>query len=709
MLLTSTEMAEKWDISARRISLLCSEGRLVGAFKKGKTWLIPEDTPKPDDQRIKTMGKEKKQMLNIQNRRYLGNKYKLLDFIEETIEEHCPGVESLFDVFAGTGVVAYHFMDRMRVVTNDILYSNYLAHVAFMAKDKIDKKKIDNIIDMFNKLNPDELDDNYMSINFGDTYFSYSDCKKIGYAREYIETIFLKGELNQRERAILITVILYAMDRVANTCGHYDAYRKGVEFERFIEFIPLDLSKKSKKKNVFYNGDSNELIMEDGFPEVDCVYCDPPYNSRNYCDLYHVLENIAKWEKPEVVGVAKKMDRSALKSKYCGKEAAAAFEDLVNKLKCKYIILSYNNTGDSADGRSNARISDEEIIRILSNKGRVAVYSKKYKAFTTGKSENDTNEERLFVCVVDNGKKQSKVDVIKSPLNYTGGKTKLLPQILPLFPNRIKTFYDLFCGGANVGINVTAEKVVYNDANDDLVGLFKTLSKYTAEELVASIDSIITQYDLSKSDINGYEVYGCNSASGLGEFNRDRFLKLREDFNSLKEKNDDYYLKLYVLIVFAFNNQIRFNKKHQFNLPVGKRDFNKNIKGNFIEFVEALGRQNKEFLSLDFRNINVDDIGNDDFVYCDPPYLITTASYNEQDGWTDQDEKALLQLLDVLDAKGVKFALSNVTVHKGRRNELLIEWAKKYKTHNLTFNYNNSNYHGKNRDQETQEVLITNY
>ncbi len=201
MLLTSTEMAEKWDISARRISLLCSEGRLEGAFKKGKTWLIPEDTPKPDDQRIKTMGKEKKQMLNIQNRRYLGNKYKLLDFIEETIEEHCPGVESLFDVFAGTGVVAYHFMDRMRVVTNDILYSNYLAHVAFMAKDKIDKKKIDTIIDMFNKLNPDELDDNYMSINFGDTYFSYSDCKKIGYAREYIETIFLKGEAESKRES----------------------------------------------------------------------------------------------------------------------------------------------------------------------------------------------------------------------------------------------------------------------------------------------------------------------------------------------------------------------------------------------------------------------------------------------------------------------------------------------------------------------------
>lgn len=709
MLLTSSEIAGKWGISARRVALLCSEGRLEGAFKKGKTWLIPEETAKPYDQRIKTAGKKKSQMLNIQNRRYLGNKYKLLDFIEETIQEHCPGVESLFDVFAGTGVVAYHFMDRMKVVTNDILYSNYLAHVAFMSKDKVNKKKIDNIIDMFNNLNPENLDDNYMSINFANTYFSYADCKKIGFAREYIETIFNQGDLNERERAILITVLLYAMDRVANTCGHYDAYRKNVEFERFIEFIPLDLSKKSRNKNAFYNCDSNKLIERDDFPEVDCVYCDPPYNSRNYCDLYHVLENIAKWEKPKVAGVARKMDRSALKSKYCGKEAAAAFEELVNKLKCKYIILSYNNTGNNANDRSNARMSDDEIINILSKKGKVEVYSKKYKAFTTGKSVNDRNEERLFLCVVENNVDPSKAELIKSPLNYTGGKTKLLPQLLPIFPKRIKTFYDLFCGGANVGINVNAKKVVYNDVNEDLMGMLKTFSKYAANELAGFIEDIITKYGLSRSDINGYGIYDCNSTAGLGEFNREHFLKLRKDFNSLKEKNDDYYLKLYVLIVFAFNNQIRFNKKHQFNLPVGKRDFNKNIKGNFLKFADALRKQNKEFLSLDFRNINIDDIEREDFVYCDPPYLITTASYNEQDGWTEKDESDLLNMLDSLNNRGVKFALSNVTIHKGRKNILLIEWAKKYNIHNLSFNYNNSNYHGKNKEQETQEVLITNY
>lgn len=711
MLLTSTEMAEVWNISARRVSLLCSEGRVEGAFKKGKTWLIPEDAPKPTDSRGKIVQNENRQVLCIQNRRYLGNKYKLLSFLEETIKKHCPGVNSLFDIFAGTGVVAYHFMDRMQVVSNDILYSNYLVHVAFMSDMDVNMDKIREEIDSYNELEPDNLADNYMSETFGDTYFSYGDCKKIGYVRERIQSLYEKAEINEREHAILVTVLLYAMDRIANTCGHYDAYRKGVAYDRPLVFTEIDLSKKPVAKNVFYNKDANALIKKKDFPKIDCVYCDPPYNSRNYCDLYHVLENVAKWEKPVVEGVARKMDRSALKSQYCSKEAAAAFEDLVSHLQCKYIILSYNNTGDSANDRSNARMSDDEIMEILSKKGNVKVYSKKYKAFTTGKSENDSNEERLFVCTVyteDEKKKRSDV-IVKSPLNYTGGKTKLLPQLMPLFPSDINTFVDLFCGGANVGINVKADKVVYNDNNEKLVNLFQVFSKYTPEALVEKIDRIIKKYKLSDSERYGYQKYGCNSADGLGAYNKQHFLLLREDFNKRARKDDDYYLMLYVLIVYAFNNQIRFNKKDEFNLPVGKRDFNKNMRKNFVNFVENLRKQNGEFLCSDFRKVDITKLGNRDFVYCDPPYLITTASYNEQDGWNEQDEKDLLSLLDRLNEQGARFALSNVTTHKGRKNEILLQWAKKYHVHKLDFNYNNSNYHGKHKEEETQEVLITNY
>lgn len=339
-------------------------------------------------------------MLSIQNRRYLGNKYKLLDFIEETINAHCPDVNSIMDVFAGTGVVAYHFMGKMRVVTNDTLYSNYLAHIAFMSKESYDSEMINKKIKKYNGLNPEKIGDNYMSETFGDTFFCNEDCKKIGHIREDIDKLYKAKKINKREMAILVTSLLYSMDKVANTCGHYDAYRKGVEYDKRFEMIPLDLSIEPIEQNDFFNDDSNKLAVDGVFPYVDCVYCDPPYNSRNYCDLYHVLENVALWKKPSVEGVARKMDRSKLKSRYCSRTASDAFEELVRALNCKYIVLSYNNTGDKANDRSNARMKDDDIIRILSEKGTVKVYSKKYKAFTTGKSENSTNEERLFVCKV---------------------------------------------------------------------------------------------------------------------------------------------------------------------------------------------------------------------------------------------------------------------------------------------------------------------
>lgn len=340
-------------------------------------------------------------MIGIQNRRYLGNKYKLLNFIEDVINNNCPNISSLFDVFAGTGVVAYHFMEKLQVLTNDTLYSNYLAHLAFISNEKIDNKLLKNLIAEFNKINPDNVVDNYMSENFGNTYFSYNDCKIIGEIRERIQKMYELEKINKREYAILTTSLLYAMDRIAYTCGHYDAYRKGVEYQKHIFIDELDLSKKSIKNNLFFNEDSNNLVKKEVFPFVDCAYCDPPYNSRNYCDLYHVLENVARWNKPEVTGVAKKMDRTSLKSKYCSRSATEAFEELVNNLNCKYILLSYNNTGNKANDRSNAKMSDEDIMRILSNKGTVKVFSQKYKAFSTGKSDNTRNEERLFVCTVD--------------------------------------------------------------------------------------------------------------------------------------------------------------------------------------------------------------------------------------------------------------------------------------------------------------------
>lgn len=327
----------------------------------------------------------------INNRRYLGNKYKLLPFITSVVDRNCVDVKSFADIFAGTGAVASAFLDK-RVITNDILYSNFICNLAWFSSERFSKQKIIDYIVEYNSLDIDE--ENYMTENFADTYFSEPDCSRIGYIRQNIEDEFRAGELNERERAILITSLLYAMDKIANTCGHYDAYRKGVDFDRHLE-LAVPTPKLHKKKNQCFNMDANKLVK--GI-QADLVYIDPPYNSRQYCDTYHLIENVARWKMPAVSGVARKPDRSTLKSDYCTKQASAAFEDLIKNINARYIMLSYNNMANKGNERSNARITDDVILRVLGEKGDVQIFSESYKAFTTGKSSIDDNEERLFLC-----------------------------------------------------------------------------------------------------------------------------------------------------------------------------------------------------------------------------------------------------------------------------------------------------------------------
>lgn len=301
--------------------------------------------------------------------------------------------------------------------------------------------------------------------------------------------------------------------------------------------------------------------------------------------------------------------------------------------------------------------------------------------------------------------------LIQSPLNYTGGKYKLLPQILPYFPKKIGTFIDLFCGGGNVGINIDADYIIYNDINRELIYLFNTFYNLDKESIVDWIYQIIEQYELSQVSKYGYDYYGCNSSKGLSEYNKKYFLKLRDDFNTKVNEDYYYYVMLYVLIVYSFNNQIRFNNIGYFNLPVGKRDFNKKMEEKLILFLNRLKQQNCAFTNKDFRQFYEYKFNDDDFVYVDPPYLITCATYNEQGAWNNQDEVELLYFLDYLDRNKVFFALSNVLESKGRSNEILQEWLKKnkYITNYLDYSYTNSNYQLKDKDANSVEVLITNY
>ena len=280
------------------------------------------------------------------------------------------------------------------------------------------------------------------------------------------------------------------------------------------------------------------------------------------------------------------------------------------------------------------------------------------------------------------------MEYVKSPLNYTGGKYKLLPQLLELFPKQVNTFVDLFAGGGNVSVNVKAEKVVFNDLMWQVPEMLQEFKKIGVEESLRKIDGYISSYDLSKENKEGY-------------------LALRELYN--KGKSDP--LMLYTLICYSFNNQIRFNNKGAYNMPFGKdrSSFNPTLREKFITFVQRLQSMEIQFSSKDFRELDLDTLGENDFVYCDPPYLITVASYNENGGWGEQAERDLLAKLDTLDKEGVKFGLSNVFESKGKENIILKEWAKGYKVHYLDHTYNNCSYHKKDKQSKDIEVFITNY
>ena len=638
----------------------------------------------------------------INNRRYLGNKYSLSNFIRKIVDENCKNINIVVDIFSGTGAVSNTFKDKI-LITNDILYSNYISNYAWFGNEKYSIKRIIELIYYYNQVKTKE--NNYMRENFANTFFSADDSSKIGYIREEIEVKYKNKEINFKEYAILITSLLYAMDKIANTVGHYDAYRKNIDFEKKLVLNVLLPEEMVNSNNICYNLDANKLIKS---IKGDLLYLDPPYNSRQYCDAYHLLENVARWEKPEVYGVARKMNRTLLKSDYCMITATKAFEELIERSDTKYILLSYNNMSNKGNDRSNAKISDEDIMRILSTKGKVTIFESNYKSFSTGKSNIKDNKERLFLCEVFSEEKK-KMN-IPCPFNYTGGKFKLLEQLQPLFDKK-EVFLDLFSGGGNVGINSLSSKIIFNDLNDKLIDLIKFIKETNTDVLLKQIDNIIERYDLSNTSLYGYSYYNSDSSRGLAEYNKRRFLKLRDDFNDKVLAGKVDHLMLYVLIVYSFNNQIRFNRKGLFNLPVGKRDFNSKMRSKLMLFSEKLKSKDVQFMKKDFREILLDDFSQETFIYCDPPYLITNATYNENGMWKEKEEKDLLEFLDKANEKGFRFALSNVLKSKNKKNDILYNWieSKGYYCNSLNKSYSNSNYHRKNKNSISEEVLITNY
>jgi len=295
----------------------------------------------------------------------------------------------------------------------------------------------------------------------------------------------------------------------------------------------------------------------------------------------------------------------------------------------------------------------------------------------------------------------------RSPLFYVGDKYKLMNQLVNLFPQKINNFFEPFVGGGTVFLNVDARKYYLNDIDKNLINIHKFLINNASKpaKFFIAVEKIIHKYNLSKSykeNIIPAALRKEFRKTYFAKFNKEGYLKLRKCVNKTK-KNDP--LILYILLIYGFNRMLRFNGGGKFNLPVGNVDFNKNVVNALNNYFDFVHNKKITITSKDFKKFFSDKkYFKNDFVYLDPPYLITASEYNKI--WNDKIESDLLELTDDLNKKGIKFALSNVTHYNGSKNNILIKWMKKYKVHKIKSNY--ISYHN-NGKKKIKEVLITNY
>lgn len=615
--------------------------------------------------------------------RYLGSKIKLLSAIEQVIQENEIEGNSFADLFAGTGCVGDHFKDRYQIISNDFLYYSYVMNNAKLYNARVPlfngvKKKTG--MDVFSWLNslifePDDsffFYHNYTPVG-NRMFFTESNGIKIDGIRQKIEEIYDLGWIDEKEYYFLLASMMESITKVSNTSGTYEAFFKfwDSRAKKEFEVNPLEINKVPLfSDNVVYNRDINELVRE---IRGDIAYLDPPYTVTQYVSAYHMLETLTKYDSPNIKGVGGKRDRENKNSLYAQRtKAKLIFEDLFRQIQFKHILISYSNQG---------LVPIDELCELASQfavGGMVKINHYDYKEYQNHRSSNKRNGNNLNEVIIYFEKD---IKINKSPINYSGSKDTLVPEIIKSLPANIDVFVDVMGGAFNVGSNISAiEKVVYNEINPFVYGLVEWLINTPKNELVRSVEEKIEEFGLKKADSESYK-------------------KLRDAYNEHQNP-----LELFVLHMYAFQNMIRFNGKHKFNTPVGVAGYSEDMRQRLLDFVPKAPLV--ELTNLDYININWNDYPENTLFYFDPPYYITSATYNDgkrgMKGWGLNEELELLNILKMLDGKGYKFMLSNVVQHKDKEHTLLIDWVRENNFKIREAGVSGCRY-AKN------EVLITNY
>ncbi len=608
--------------------------------------------------------------------RYIGNKEKILDKINAVLEKKGLLKKNLvfFDLFSGTGTVGDYYKNIYRIIANDNMWFAYVLTSGKLniTKEGLHFKKLG--FDPIKHLNSIPGTKGFIYKNYSSTggrmYFTDSNAMKIDAIRKSIESWYKLKKIDESQYHYLLACLIESVSKVANIAGVYGAFLKKWDprAHRDLVIKPLEIEI-SSKKHVTYNRNAEDIIRE-----IDCdiLYLDPPYTKNQYSVQYHLLETIAKYDKPSVKGITgARGDKNKVSSFSKDYSVHVNFEKLIADSRCGHIIVSYSSHG---------LMSKEFISAVLKRHGEnesfyfVKFLNKKYQNHQTKKSVE--LYEYIFYI------KKKKTPIYQTPINYMGNKFKLVEQIKNNLPKDIDVFYDIFGGGFNVGINIDAKKIVYNDINHIVVDLIKNLSEVSPVDLYKNIIKLISKYQLAK-----------NNSSSYG--------RIRAKYNESKD-----WVLFFVTMLYGYQQQIRFNSKHIFNNPVGQSGFNDLVLEEIISYNRVAKNRNITFLSKDFEFFGDQPKHKKSFFYVDPPYLITLGSYNDGkrgfNGWNKKEEERLLNFLSKLDRDGHRFMLSNMLNYRGKQNNILLKWIKdnNYKVIKVTTS-------GMRRQRD--EVLVVNY
>ena len=326
---------------------------------------------------------------------YIGSKYSLRDFLEAGILKNVNADCKVFcDVFAGTGVVGAHFKQKgFKIISNDIQYYAYclnralvginqepafggILHKLIPATQSCDAT--DTVLEYLNTLNGKSgfVYRNYCpggteGAAFKRQYFSDENGRRCDAIRMQIEVWWQADKLTEDEYFYLLASLIDGADRVANTASVYGAFLKQIKKSAM---KPLQLKRlaivESDEEHKVRNLDGQELVER---LSCDVLYMDPPYNHRQYCANYHVLETIARYDEPDLKGVTGLRPQDDQKSDFCMKRRALpAFDDMVKKTSAQYVFLSYNSEGI---------MGKDEILQTMEQYGEVDLMTRDYQRF----------------------------------------------------------------------------------------------------------------------------------------------------------------------------------------------------------------------------------------------------------------------------------------------------------------------------------------